>query len=167
MRIIADSAIFKCCAIAVAFICFVPCSIDYYYDIINIEKSIGKINKMEKPVKGGRRKGSGRKRKPDGQKKIQWWVYLREEEVEKFGAAGGTREQVAGWVRAYPMARGETDRLLAQSPLVAKLLTYLEAQNTPKAEELAEKLLTLVVMRELDDLRIEGAIELPGGAYIV
>jgi len=100
---------------------------------------------MKKTGKGGRREGSGRRKKPDGEKKIQWWVYLREDEIEKFGAAGGTREQVANWVRAYPMVRSETDRLLDQPPTTVKLMAHLEATNEP--QELIDELKSLMTKK--------------------
>lgn len=121
---------------------------------------------MQKSAKGGLRKGSGRPKKPAGATKVQWWVYPTEKELEDFKAVGGTAEQVVGWIRAYPMARGETDRLLAQSPLAAELLVYLESTNAP--EHLQDRLESLIVQRASDETKIdEGVIKTKDGAYIV
>jgi hypothetical protein len=121
--------------------------------------------------RGGYRKGARRPELPKRLKREKQIISFQAEDFAYFVAVMGSveaaKKQIEQWVRAYPMARGETDRLLAQSPLVAELLTYLETQNTPEAESLSEKLQSLVVTRELDELRVEGAIELPGGAYIV
>ena len=119
---------------------------------------------MQKTGKGGPRKGSGRPKKPAGATKIQWWVYPTEKELEDFKAVGGTAEQVVNWIRAYPMARGETDRLLAQSPLSAELAAYLAATDAP--QELQDKLESLMVQREGGELKIgEGVISV-GDSYI-
>ena len=82
-------------------------------------------------------------------------------------AASDRNALFTSWARAYVINNGETDRLLAHSPLAVEILSYLEAQeDSAKAQELADKLQLLIVNRELDELRAEGAIELPGGAYI-
>ena len=121
--------------------------------------------------RGGYRKGARRPELPKRLKREKQIISFQAGDFAYFVAVMGSvvaaKKQIEQWVRAYPMARGETDRLLAQSPLAAELLTYLETQNTPEAESLAEKLQGLVVNRELDELRAEGAIELPGGSYIV
>ncbi|MEG3875763.1 hypothetical protein QT972_00065 [Microcoleus sp. herbarium7] len=121
---------------------------------------------MQISAKGGVRKGSGRRKKPAGTTKIQWWVYPTEKELEDFKAVGGTAEQVVNWIRAYPMARGETDRLLAQSPLAAELLAYLEATGAP--EDLCDRLESLIVQRASDEVKIaEGVTKTKDGAYII
>ena len=120
---------------------------------------------MGKTVKGGRREGSGRPKKPAGATKIQWWVYPTEKELEDFKAVGGTAEQVINWIRAYPMARGETDRLLAQSPLAAELLTYLEATDAP--QELRDRLESVIVARVSDEAKIDQGVVKVGDSYIL
>ncbi len=121
--------------------------------------------------RGGYRKGARRPELPKRLKREKQVISFQAGDFAYFVAVMGSveaaKKQIEQWVRAYPMACGETDRLLAQSPLAAELLTYLEMQSTPEAESLADKLQSLVVVRELDELRVEGAIELPGGAYIV
>ena len=120
---------------------------------------------MQKSAKGGSRKGSGRPRKPAGATKIQWWVYPTEKEFEDFKAVGGTAEQVVTWIRAYPMARGESDRLLAQSPLAAELLTYLEATDAP--EHLRDRLESLIVQRASDEIKIAEGVVQVGDSLII
>jgi hypothetical protein len=121
--------------------------------------------------RGGYRKGARRPELPKRLKREKQIISFQAGDFAYFVAVMGSieaaKKQIEQWVRAYPMARGETDRLLAQSPIAAELLNYLEAQNTPEAESLAEKLQSLVVTRELDELRDDGAIELSSGAYIV
>jgi hypothetical protein len=121
--------------------------------------------------RGGYRKGSRRPKLPKRLKREKQIISFQAGDFAYFvavmGSVGAAKKQIEQWVRAYPMARSETDRLLAQSPVAAELLTYLETQSTPEAESLAEKLQSLVVNRELDELRVEGVINLPGGAYIV
>lgn len=116
--------------------------------------------------RGGKREGSGRPRFPDTERKIQWWIYLKQSELAAFEAIGGTRKQVADWIRCYPMARGETDRLLAQAPITGRLLNFLEGLGTPDSEALAEELFGLIVNRDSDEIRIiEG--EKAGDSWIV
>lgn len=117
---------------------------------------------MTKSVKGGRRKGSGRPTKPAGTKKTQWWVYLTEKELEDFKAVGGTSKQVVDLVRAYTIARGETDRLLARSSTAVKLVAYLEATNAP--EELRKELESLIVPRASDEGKFADGVETQAGA---
>jgi hypothetical protein len=128
------------------------------------------VSKEKKP-RGGSRTGAGRKPLPTHQKKEQFNVSLPPGDAIALKilipSATERNELIKKWVRAYVINHGESDRLLAQSPLAAELLTYLETQSTPEAESLAEKLQSLVVTRELDELRVEGAIELPSGAYII
>jgi hypothetical protein len=120
--------------------------------------------------RGGYREGARRPKLPNIVKREKHVISFQAGEFAYFvvvmGSVEAAKKQIEQWVRAYPMARGETDHLLAQSPLAAELLTYLEAQSTPESKNLAEKLQSLVVVRELNELRAEGVIELPGGAYI-
>jgi hypothetical protein len=46
-------------------------------------------------------------------------------------------------MRAYVVAGGESDRLLAQSPLATELLAYLEATDAP--EDLHDRLKSLIL----------------------
>ena len=69
-------------------------------------------------------------------------------------------------MRAYTIAGGESDRLLAQSPLAAELLAYLEATDAP--EHLRDRLESLIVQRDSDEVKIgEGVTKTKNGAYII
>ena len=119
-----------------------------------------------KSQRGGKRKGSGRPKSPDTERKIQWWIYLKQSELAAFEAIGGTRKQVADWIRCYPMARSETDRLLAQASIASRLLNFLEGLGTPESEALTEELFGLIVNRNSDEVRVlEG--EKAGDSWIV
>lgn len=72
---------------------------------------------------------------------------------------------IIGWVRAYVVAGGESDRLLAQSPLAVELLNYLEATDAP--EELRDKLESLMVARASDEVKIAEGIVQVGDSYVV
>lgn len=123
--------------------------------------------------RGGYREGARRPELPKRLKREKQTISFQVGDFAYFvavmGSVGAAKKQIEDWVRAYPMARGETDRLLTQSPLASEILSYLETQeDSAKAQELADKLQLLIVNRELDELRAEGAIaQLPGGAYIV
>lgn len=70
------------------------------------------------------------------------------------------------WARAYVIDNGESDRLLAQSPLALELLTYLEATDAP--EHLRDRLELLTVQRVSDEVKIaDGTIKTKNGAYII
>lgn len=117
------------------------------------------------------RKG-GRTPLPKGEKKEIAHIHLPQwllAAFKKLVPVGRERTNlIVGWVRAYVVANGESDRLLAQSPLSLRLLNYLEAIGTPEAEDYAEELLSLIVVRESDEAKLEdGAIELTGDSYIV
>ena len=97
--------------------------------------------------------GAGRPKLPDTKKKIQWWIYLRQGELSNFEATGGSREQVADWVRHYMTAR-DIDRLLVQTPVARRLLSFLEGIDTPEAEAFAEELFGLIVARDSEETQI-------------
>lgn len=70
------------------------------------------------------------------------------------------------WVHAYIIAGGESDRLLAQSPVAAELAAYLEATDAP--QELRDKLESLVVARLSDEVKLaDGVVRTKDGAYII
>lgn len=69
------------------------------------------------------------------------------------------------WVRAYVVAGGESDRLLAQSPLAIELLTYLEATDAP--EHLRDRLESLIVQRVSDEVKITEGVTQVGESFIV
>lgn len=72
---------------------------------------------------------------------------------------------IIGWVRAYVVAGGESDRLLAQSSVVGDILSYLEATEAP--QELIDKLESVIVVRLSDEVKIaEGTVKV-GDSYIL
>jgi hypothetical protein len=86
--------------------------------------------------RGGKRRNAGRPARPTDQKIIQWWIYLKRVEVENFEAAGGTRQQVIDWVRAYPATKSNTDHQLIQSPIANRLLRYLDVVYKINSEQM-------------------------------
>jgi hypothetical protein len=70
----------------------------------------------------------------------------------------------AAWARAYVVANGESDRLLAQSSVAGELLNYLEASDAPL--ELINKLESVIVTRDSDEVRLEQGVKV-GDSYIV
>ena len=117
------------------------------------------------------RKG-GRTPLPEGEKKeiahihLPRWLLTAFKELVLLGR--DRSNLILSWVRAYVVANGESDRLLAQSPLSLRLLNYLEATGTPEAEDLAEELLSLIVTRESDETRLgNGVIKPKGNSYII
>ena len=122
--------------------------------------------------RGGHREGARRPELPKRLKREKQVISFRAGEFAYFVAAMGSveaaKKQIEQWVQAYPIARGETDHLLAQSPLAARLLNYLEAIGTPESEDYAEELLSLIVAREWDEAKlVDGAIKLKGDSYII
>jgi hypothetical protein len=78
-------------------------------------------------------------------------LYIPAKELEAFcalvPATADRNRLVAGWMRAYTIAGGESDRLLAQSLALLQAIAYLE--GLPESpEELIEKLFSLVVMSD-------------------
>lgn len=132
----------------------------------NLQSPVGK----EKKPRGGSRTGAGRKPLPTHQKKEQFNVTLPPGDAIALKilipSATERNELIKKWVRAYVINHGESDRLLAQSPLAAELLTYLEATDAP--EHLRDRLESLIVQRISDEVKIaEGVIKTKDGAYIV
>ncbi|MEG4251083.1 hypothetical protein [Microcoleus sp. Pol10D4] len=72
---------------------------------------------------------------------------------------------VTKWVRAYAISNGESDRLLAQSPIASEVLEYLEATSAP--QELIDKLESLIVTRASDEERIDKGVTKAGNSWIV
>jgi hypothetical protein len=82
------------------------------------------------------------------------------------GGAEAAKKQIEAWVRAYMIARGETDRLLAQSPLATELLTYLESTDAPG--HLRDQVKYLIMQRESDGVKIVNGInKTESGTYLV
>lgn len=106
---------------------------------------------------GGKRSNSGRNPMPLNKKPININGYVATEIVEEFRelvpAAADRNRLYTQWMQGYVVAGGESDRLLAQSPLATELLAYLEATDTP--EDLCDRLESLIVQRASDEVRIE------------
>lgn len=120
--------------------------------------------------RGGYRKGARRPELPKNLKREKQIISFQTGDFADFVAVVGSveaaKKQIEQWVRAYPMARGQSDRLLAQSPLAAELLAYLEATNAP--EELRDELESLIVQRASDENRLaDGVVETRDGTYII
>ena len=133
-------------------------------------KSLEPIASKESKKPRGRK--GGRTPLPEGEKKeiahihLPRWLLAAFKELVPLGR--DRSNLILGWVRAYVVANGESDRLLTQSPLSLRLLNYLEATGTPEAEDLAEELLSLIVTRESDEAKLDnGAIKLKGDSYII
>jgi hypothetical protein len=123
------------------------------------------LKRIARGKSGGRKKIHSREDKP-----TQANLYLPAAELEAFcrlvPAAADRNKLVTGWVRAYTIADGESDRLLAQSPLSAKLATYLEATDAP--QELQDELESLMVARASDEVRVSESVTVAkGGSYVV
>ncbi len=116
---------------------------------------------MPKRIARGRNGGRPPKYTANNQP-VQTNLYIPASDFENFcelvPETAARNELATGWVRAYTIARGETDRLLAQSPLSLRLLNYLEAIGTPEAEDYAEELLSLIVVRESDEAKLEDGV---------
>lgn len=119
---------------------------------------------------GGSRKNAGRKPMPASEKPINIDGYVATEIIEGFRksvpAAADRNRLYTQWMRAYVIAGGKTDRLLAQSLLAAELLRHLEVTDAP--EELRDRLESLMVQRVSDEVKITaGVIKTKNGAYII
>jgi hypothetical protein len=121
-----------------------------------------------KKLRGGSRTGAGRKPLPTHQKKEQFNVSLPPGDAIALKilipSATERNELIKKWVRAYVINHGESDRLLAQSPLAAELLTYLEATDAP--EHLRDRLESLIVQRDSDEVKIGEGVTKVGTSYI-
>ncbi len=106
--------------------------------------------------RGGYRKGARRPKLEEKLKRVKYIVSLQAGQVADFEAATGgseaAKKQIEQWVRVYTIARGGTDRLLAQSATALKLLAYLKATNGP--DELRKELESLIMQRTLDEVRV-------------
>ncbi len=72
---------------------------------------------------------------------------------------------IISWVRAYVVASGESDRLLAQSSVAGEILNYLEATDAP--QELIDKLESAIVARASDDVKIAEAVVQVGESFVI
>lgn len=100
---------------------------------------------------------------------VQTNLYIPASDFENFcelvPETAARNELATGWVRGYVTARGETDRLLAQSPTALKLLACLEATDAP--EELRDELESLIVRRDSDEVKIAEGVAQVGESFIV
>ena len=113
---------------------------------------------------GGRKPVYSEKNKP-----AQANLYLPAGDLDNFcelvPATADRNKLVTQWVRAYTIAKGDTDRLLAQSPLAAELIAYLEATDAP--EELRDRLESLIVQRASDEVKIAEGVAQVGESFII
>jgi len=119
--------------------------------------------------RGGYREGARRPELPKKLKREKQIISFQAGDFAYFVAVMGSveaaKKQIEDWVRAYPIARGETDRLLAQSPLATELLTYLEATDAP--EHLRDRLESLIMQRASDEVKIADGVTQVGESSVV
>ena len=113
---------------------------------------------------GGRKPVYSEKNKP-----AQANLYLPAGDLDNFcklvPATADRNKLVTQWVRAYTIANSETDRLLAQSPLAAELLAYLEVTDAP--EQLRDRLESLIVQRASDEVKIAEGVTQVGESFVI
>lgn len=116
-----------------------------------------------------RGRNGGRKPIVPNRKPTQANIQVPLEELQAFKAVALTAAErnqlVCQWMRAYTIAGGESDRLLAQSPTIGKVLNYLEATNAP--DELIDEVFTLIVRHTYDELKIDKGIAKIGDSFII
>ena len=118
---------------------------------------------------GGSRKNAGRKPMPASEKPINIDGYVATEIIEGFRklvpAAADRNKLYTQWVRAYVVAGGESDRLLAQSSVAGEILNYLEASEAP--QHLIDKLESAIVTRLCDEVKITKGVVQVGDSYVL
>lgn len=117
---------------------------------------------VSKESKRPRGRHGGRTSLPPGEKRELAQFYLPRWLLEAFKelipVAGDRSNLILSWVRAYVVANGESDRLLAQSSVAGEILNYLEAVDAP--QELIDKLESVIVVRLCDEVKIaEGVVQ--------
>lgn len=124
------------------------------------------VNKESKKPRG---RNGGRAALPDDEKREQANFYLPRWLLEAFKvlvpAASDRSNLIVGWVRAYVVAGGESDRLLMQSSVAVEVLGYLEATDAP--QELIDKVESAIVARASDEVRITEGVTQVGESFIV
>lgn len=128
------------------------------------------VEPLQGKHRGGKRKNSGRKPLPQNQKPTNIDGYVATEVVEAFRElvplAADRNKLYTQWMRAYTIAGGEINHILAQSPLAAELLTYLEATDAP--EQLRDQLKSLIVQQASDEDKLATRVaKTKDGAHIV
>lgn len=123
---------------------------------------------MQSKGSGGKRSGAGRKPKHEDEKSIQATFQINNGIWKYFCSLKEPAERhrlIQNWIRIYSIAGGESDRLLAQSPLAVEILNYLEATDAPV--DLRDKLESLIVARDSDEVRIAEGVVKVGNSYVV
>ena len=109
--------------------------------------------KSTKNTHGGYRAGARRPKLNPADRLEKYIVSLPAGLIEAFEIVIGGRlqakNQIRQWVRGYTVARGESDRLFAQSPTLLRVIAYLEAQSEPP-EDLLDECHSLLVERTPD-----------------
>ena len=120
-------------------------------------------------TKKPRGRNGGRVPLPEEEKAETFYVSLPRwllEAFKKLVPRGIDRSKlIINWVRTYTIAGGESDRLLAQSPLAAELMAYLEATDAP--EHLRDRLESLIVQRASDEIKIAEGVVQVGDSLII
>jgi hypothetical protein len=122
-----------------------------------------------KESKKPRGRNGGRTPLPDDEKRELAQFYLPRwllAALKKLVPAASDRSNlITSWVRAYVVAHGESDRLLAQSFVAGEILNYLELTHAP--QELIDKLESVIVVRVSDEIRIDEGVTRVGESFIV
>lgn len=122
-----------------------------------------------KESKKARGRNGGRVSLPPEEKRELAQFYLPRWLLEAFKelipVAGDRSNLILRWVRAYVVANGESDRLLAQSSVAGEILNYLEASEAP--QELIDKLESVIVARLCDEVKITEGVLQVGDSYIL
>ncbi|MEZ2278070.1 MAG: hypothetical protein ACBR12_14285 [Microcoleus sp.] len=120
-------------------------------------------------IGSGGSRGGGRKAKHEDEKSIKATFQINNGAWKYFCALVNEPAErhrlIQNWIRIYSIAGGESDRLLAQSPLAVELLNYLEVADVP--EELRDKLESLIVARDSDEVKIAEGVARIGDSYVV
>lgn len=102
-------------------------------------------------IGSGGSRGGGRKSKHEDEKSVKATFQINNGIWKYFCSLKEPAERhklIQNWIRIYSIAGGESDRFLAQSPLAAELLAYLEATDAP--DHLRDHLKSLIVQRASD-----------------
>lgn len=107
----------------------------------SLKPAASKESKKPRGRNGGRISLSPEEKRELAQFYLPRW--LLEAFKELMPVAADRSNLILSWVRAYVVANGESDRLLAQSSVAGEILSYLEAADAP--QELIDKLESLKV----------------------
>lgn len=129
------------------------------------------MTKSLKPSASKKPRGlnGGRVALPEDEKRVQSPLYLSRWLLEAFKKlvpeAKDRSNLIVGWVRAYVIAGGESDRLLMQSSVAIEVLHHLESTDAP--QELIDKVESAIVARVFDDAKIGEGVSQVGESFIV